>query len=193
MREQIRADCARQHASASLRQPRATCHEACAALYVDPELVDGGEHRAAARPGALSARCPAAEARRSGARSSMAQDGEWLAHLAQPRQADATLRCEQEARRCDAAARHRLSLRAPEACPARLSGAEGDRARRPAPAPSSPRAPLPSASISSACAPTSIEAAEQCNLVFVPEVMEPEKLDRCSGDWRTVAPPDLLR
>ena len=27
------------------------------------------------------------------------------------------------------------------------------------------------------------EAAEQCNLVFVPEVMEPEKLDRLLTGW----------
>jgi 16S rRNA (uracil1498-N3)-methyltransferase len=28
-----------------------------------------------------------------------------------------------------------------------------------------------------------IEAAEQCNLVFVPDVLEPEKLDRVLADW----------
>ncbi len=28
-----------------------------------------------------------------------------------------------------------------------------------------------------------IEAAEQCNLVFVPEVLEPVRLDRLLGDW----------
>lgn len=28
-----------------------------------------------------------------------------------------------------------------------------------------------------------VEAAEQCNLVFVPEVLEPEKLDRVLADW----------
>jgi 16S rRNA (uracil1498-N3)-methyltransferase len=30
-----------------------------------------------------------------------------------------------------------------------------------------------------------IEAAEQCNLVFVPDVMEPEKLDRVLAAWET--------
>lgn len=29
-----------------------------------------------------------------------------------------------------------------------------------------------------------VEAAEQCNLVYVPEVLEPVKLARCLGDWQ---------
>ena len=163
-----------------LRHPsldKPPCPPSSSACSSSPKLEPGADDRARARTRRITSEtcCDSSQATTSSCSTAGTASGGPSSATLGKKEAQARLDAP------DAPARRRprpaLSVRAAEARPARLYGAESDRARRERASPGH-HAPHRgrAGQDASGCIANAVEAAEQCGILRVPEVMEPEKL-----------------